>query len=289
MKLNYSELVNNLQENIMLINWKRYYNKNTIPISKNNLRKYEINNRIPIKHIKNIQPYMVPQNVLLTARAKVIQIPLNISNDFAYFFGYLFGDGSVESNGKRINFSDESFQQMKRMNYLSEKLFNITGAIYSRRPVLSKKPAYTLEIGSKVLNSFFSGYFKFPKGKKHDLIIPTSFFSDRELLKYFLIGLFDSDGTLPKNPYSCKQLFIDIAMKDRGMIEDIKKALSLFGIETLKLYPRKSKSPNSNKKCITWELRIRRRSQIERFLIEIGFSHPDKGNRYKKLKSFLRL
>jgi hypothetical protein len=101
------------------------------------------------------------------------------------------------------------------------------------------------------------------------------------------IKLCDADGTLPKDPYTCKQLFIDITFKDKLFIEQVRAELQCFQVNTLKPYCRVSKSPNSDYISNTWELRIRKRDDMIRFLKEIGFSHPDKAKRVTKVLGFL--
>jgi len=56
-----------------------------------------------------------------------------------------------------------------------------------------------------------------------------------------------------------------------------------MGIETLKPYLRTAKSPSSSYISYTWELRIRRKKEILKFLNEVGFSHPDKSSRMSGL------
>jgi len=102
-----------------------------------------------------------------------------------------------------------------------------------------------------------------------------------------LAGLYDADGTIPKTPKKAKQLFIDTTLKDKGFIEEIKAALQKFDIETLKIYKRCSTSLSKNNPSITWELRLRRKGFILKFLQEISFYHPDKAKRAKVVRKLL--
>lgn len=218
---------------------------------------------------------------------KIVRLPVFITPQLAYFVGYLQGDGSIESNKYRVNFSDEYVDQIKRINNLSIKLFGINGRIESTRPILSKKPLYRLEINSIVLNSYLHNIFEINRGVKTDLKIPKLFMENKTIFKWYLIGLFDADGSLPKKPAKVKQLFIDLTFKDKEFIEQLKEALDLFGIRTLKPYCRVAKSPNSDFISKTWELRIRKKDDMVKFLKLIGFFHPSKGVRAEKMLKFL--
>ena len=235
---------------------------------------------------------MINQNLFLLieknnskffSKWKEIKLPKYLTPKLAYFIGYLQGDGSIERNKKRINFTDESEKQLKRINAICFNLFGIKGTRRSSMTLISKKPVWKLEIGSLVLNSYLHNVFEINRGVKKDLKIPEMIIKNKKILKWYLIGLFDADGTLPKNPKKCKQVFIDITLKDKSFIEEIEAQLKIFDIETLNPYCRIAKSPTSDYISRTWELRIRKKEDIIKFLKRIGFTHSDKGQRVKRL------
>ena len=260
------------------------------------LKKYIRKNQYPLFFIKilnnlksdDIFRLIEKNDPIFFSKWKRIKLPNKLTPKLAYFIGYLQGDGSIESNGKRINFSDEYFEQIKIIDCLCFELFGTHGRIETKKYPLSKKSLYRLEIGSYVLNSYLNRIFGINRGIKKDLKIPPIFYKNKEILKWYLTGLYDADGTLPKEPAKAKQLFIDVTFKDREFINQVKEALNLFGIKTLKPYCRIAKSPHSNYISKTWELRIRKRADIIKFLKLIGFSHPDKHNRVKKTLKYLR-
>ena len=234
----------------------------------------------------NIMKKAFDGNFLFTIRNKAICLPKRITIGLAYYIGYLQGDGYLGGDGLRFGFFDEYQAQMERLNNLTFKLFKTKGKIKERFTGKSKKPSFNLEIKSLVVNSFINTVFGIPRGKKLNLSIPKIITSNK-MLRHYLAGLYDADGTLPKNPHTAKQLFIDITLKDKKFVEEIKQTLLLFGIETLHLYKREAKSVQSDKPSITWELRIRKKRFILKFLQEIGFYHPDKAKRAEKLKKIL--
>ena len=167
-------------------------------------------------------------------------------------------------------------------------LFGIQGHIYWKDSEISTKLSPCLEIKSVVLNSFIHTVFEINLGEKENLKIPEIIKFNKELLRSYLPGLYDSDGTLPKEPDKTKDLFIDITMKDLCFIAEIKECLLLFGIETLKIYNRKHKSPSSEFISSTFEIRIRKIGMLIRFLQEIGFKHPNKALREEKMLKLLK-
>ena len=232
-----------------------------------------------------IQKY-IPQEPLVDLeyqhfkiKNKRVMLPRYLSQKLAYYVGYLQGDGCIESNLKRVDFIDEHRRQLECINDLTYDLFNISGNIRERFPSLSKKAVYTLEIGSVDIHKFLQKVFSIPVGVKRNLSIPHQMYKNDELMVWYLRGLFDADGTLPKDASSVKQPFLDITLKDREFIEEIQKVLKSFGIITLKPYKRVAKSPHSDFISETWELRIRKRADMINFINKIGFFSENKANR----------
>ncbi len=250
----------------------------------------EVNSNLDLnvltKLFKVIEPETIDtktNRIIVTARNKPVFLPTLLNPELAYFAGYLFGDGYLCVDKKRLGFSDEYETQMKRINECAIRLFNSSGRLFSRLSLHSLKPSYNLEISRKAINWYLHNILSMPRGEKNELEIPENIRTNLELLRWFLRGLFDADGTLPKNPEKAVQLFIDFSSKSKKLILAVRDALKQFRIETLEPYARISKSPTTNRICITWELRIRRKGQILLFLEEIGFTHPNKRLRQEKI------
>lgn len=262
---------------------------------KSSLNKYLKNKKYPIFFLKELDKLvrvdifnLIEQhNPIFFSKWKKVKLPYFITPKLAYFVGYLQGDGCIESNKRRIDFTDEYLEQINEIYQVCFDLFGIKGRIEEKRHALSIKGAYRLEIGSLVLNSYLHNVFEINRGIKTNLKIPFIFSKNKEFLRWYLVGLFDADGTLPKDPKKCKQLFIDVTFKDREFINEIRQKLNLFGVKTLKPYCRIAKSPTSDYISKTWELRIRKRKDIISFLKNIGFLHPNKRKRMKKLLYYL--
>jgi intein/homing endonuclease len=256
------------------------------------VRIYRKRGRYPLRFIKEYHGNRAKMILLELSKErqeffskwKTVSLPATMDAQLAYFIGYLQGDGSIETNEKRINFTDEYKEQLERINNIATELFRTNGKVRSVRSQGSKKDAYRLEIGSRIINSYLHHAFGICRGKKEILRIPEAVKTEKAFLSAYLRGIFDADGTLPRQPDRCKQLFIDITLKDKRFIEELREVLSQFGIDTLQPYCRIAKSPSSETISRTWELRIRRREMIIRFLKQIGFSHPEKRRREKILQ-----
>jgi hypothetical protein len=207
---------------------------------------------------------------------KTVTLPSVITSKLAYIVGYLQGDGCLDSDGKRTEFSDEYKEQIEQVNTLFHELFGMGGKVCEARSVWSKKPYYRITIGSHIINNYFHSVFSINRGVKKNLMIPPTIRQEKELLRWYLKGLFDADGTFPKHPEKCKQLFVDITFKEKPFIEEIRKQLLRFDIITLTPRCRRAKIRGTDNISETWELQIRRRDMIQTFLREIGFAHPNK-------------
>jgi len=221
----------------------------------------------------------------VTARTNKDRLPISISPQLAYYIGFLHGDGHVDKNGKRVSFFEKYGAQLKIINKLNRLLFNVNGDLYFRKD--EKREFWTLDIRRVTINSFLSDIIGIKRGKRVSNKIPEKIIKNKELLKWYLCGLFDAEGSMPLNPKNRKNLYIDIAMRDVDLISKVKTLLLEFGIESYGPYKRVSKSPHSNNLTIESELRIRKQSEIKKFLTEIGTLHPDKVRRKDLILSLL--
>jgi len=221
-------------------------------------------------------------------KGKVTKLLRQLTKELAYYIGYLQGDGYLESDRKSFGFADEYESQVEKMRLMTTVLFGIESKIYEVFSRLATKPCYHLVVNSFIVNSFISTVFGINWGIKVNLRIPRIILENRPLLSHYISGLYDADGTIPKNPKKAKQLFIDVTMKDKEFMGQIKQVLFSFGIDTLKLFERKAHSCFNTKSSTAWEVRIRKRSEILKFLKIVGFHHPDKLRRQKEVLAMLK-
>ncbi len=221
------------------------------------------------------------ENYFFTARVEINSLPKFIDPHLAYYIGYLHGDGHVDSNRKRVSFFDKYASQIEVINKLTKILFGISGKVYRKEPP-------TLDVGSVTINSFLSDVIHIKRGKRgHNEILPQ-IRDNPLLLKWYLCGLFDAEGAMPLNPKRKKDLYIDIAMTDIELISTVKELLETFDIFSYGPYKRTSRNKHTENLTIESELRIRKLSEIEKFLKIIDTLHPDKIRRKKIMLSLLK-
>ncbi len=255
------------------------------------IRIKNVRNRLDMKiKILKTKTSLLKKNrdkIICTARKKKVFLPIYLTPQLAYFLGYLQGDGYLGSDKKTYGFADEYLKHLYYINKINKELFNCKGSIRKKRDIMSTKYSYDLQIRRNIINSYLHSIWGIPRGIKNNLQIPNKMCKNKNILKWYIKGLFDADGTLPKNPKKMKQPFIDLNMKDKDFIIRINKLINKkFEIKTLKLYCRIKKSPNSDYMSKTWEIRIRKHSEIKKFLKEIGFHHYNKQKRLIKLLEY---
>ena len=216
-------------------------------------------------------------------KKKVTKLPRELNKELSYYIGYLQGDGYLESDKKSFGFADEYKSQIEKIKLMTMDLFEIESKIYELFSRLATKPCYHLLVNSFIVNSFIGVVFGVNTGIKINLRIPKIILENRFLLPDYISGLYDADGTIPKSPKKAKQLFVDVTMKDKYFMEQIKQVLLSFDIDTLKLFERKAHSCFNIESSSAWEIRIRKHSDLIKFLHIIGFHHPDKLRRQEEV------
>ena len=213
-----------------------------------------------------------------------LRIPRYLSPRLAYYIGYLQGDGFIEPSQKRVAFFDQNLEQLQLINALTKSIFGRSGRFYKRK----NENTNCLYIGSVFVNSFLSQVFRIKRGKRKFNQIPPKILLNQELLRWYICGLFDAESAMPKQPLTKKSTYIDIAMKDTKLIKKLKKLLmQRFGVFAYGPYSRKVKVYKTLKINPELELRIRKHSEIKKFLSNIGTIHPDKIKRKESILNLL--
>lgn len=192
------------------------------------------------------------------------------SEDLAILIGLLLSDGcllagsrSNDRNYYKCEFNNNDLSLIKLFETIALK-YNFKTHIHSRK--VSNKNNYTVRLSpqSKVkellqpLEILGTGSFT--------SFIPPSFFSFPTKLKGVLQGLFEGDGWCCYNPKN-NQAEVGIISASLQMVQDIQKALLLFGIYSIV----KTKKIKEEKRSICYVLKIRKTYYIERFFERIGF------------------
>ena len=244
-----------------------------------------------IRRISEIEPAMSDRLFRdadsFTSRCKRDLFPREMTPDLAYYLGFLQGDGHVDRNEKRISFTEASRDHLDVVNEINKSVFGFHGSIYEKPNKRTGGRAYVLDVRRATVNSFVSDVIGINRGKKTRGFIPVCILKERGLLRWYLCGLFDAESSMPKNPRRKSDCYIDIAMADKDMIGKVKSVLAEdFGIMTYGPYKRFARSSISKAVTEESELRIRKYSEIARFMERIGTLHPDK---IKRKETMIRL
>lgn len=206
-------------------------------------------------------------------KGKRVKFPIKVDNDFAYFLGYLMGDGflgglKTNTNKKRGNpFYTVRFASYNRefakdcLLPKFERIFNVKGTIFNLN-----SNCYDCHINSKIISVFLNKICGMPYGKKKGKLHVSKIISDstNTIKQNFIAGFFDADGYI-----YVKNKDIAISQGDKGILEEIALLLQSIGIETRKIYTQHKELG------ITYNLSLRWNS-VEKFINTIPFSDINK-------------
>jgi intein/homing endonuclease len=143
--------------------------------------------------------------------------PLNITPDVAYFFGALIGDGGYTIRGT-IRFTTADLEILERMNRAAGHLW---GKVFKKIPGDNYDYGFH---GVKYWDELFIKYgFNSPVCKLKDIPKCISLCRNKQIIKNFLSGLFDTDGTVGHGNVS-------YTSRSRNLVYSIQRLLLMFGI-----------------------------------------------------------
>ena len=152
---------------------------------------------------------------------------------FGLILGYYAAEGSVGANGRAIGFALDGHKEFKLQSYIQEltdaiaRVFGIKPKIYYK-----EKNLVNVTINNRLivdLLQYICPGIANNKILQHDIL-----FSNRELLRGFIIGYWNGDGHLTR-----ERQFASATSVSESLITQVKLALSYFDIATC-LYVRKA-------------------------------------------------
>ena len=212
----------------------------------------------------------ITENVRLTDiknKTMNIRLPL-LSDALAEFIGAMAGDGHMNRITYEVSISldkdlDEEYSD--HIIYLYRKLFEIKARKYKQN-AYHKVKCYTY---SKKLVEFLSEVYTAPIGKKKgNLHIPLIIKRNKTLLRAYIRGVFDTDGSYHRHHKN--DGVIELISRDPVFLEELRMALNELNFRT-------SMSEKN--------LYIYGRKQIERFFEEIK---PSNSKHLRKYTYYLR-
>lgn len=208
----------------------------------------------------------------------------------AEIIGCAFGDGSLVTMGS----GKQRFQLRGHMTEDREHYENFIIPVFNEvismpltgnpvgKVLYQKRNSFGIATESRMVVKFLLEH-GVPLGTKNELLIPPWIKSDVECLKAFLRGLVDTDGSVycskqyTGNDQRHKVIRIDIGTTSKKFITDIYFALKNIGFHPYLLKPQIKKKQNER---TGYKIKISKKSDIEKWNNEIGFSNPKHETKY---------
>ena len=205
-------------------------------------------------------------NLSVSAYYTGTKLPKYLSPKLSYLTGWICGDGHMrtDSNHYIVKISEKSESQLQYiLQPLFQQLFGVTPPIFR-----IYKGGYAIQIGSKPIFRFLTKILKIKVGE-----IPRWISKLDEInKKYFLVGLFDSEGYVSKS-----RPRLTISQADSTFLRKVIRLFSEFGIEI------KGPTTHRSKLGIWYTIRIDGKKEFLKFVDLIGSCHFDKSIRLKEM------
>jgi len=194
------------------------------------------------------------------------------SPSFAYFLGYLLGDGSVSLKKPTIAMVCDSIEENQFCRFvivpLVMSLFGIRPTLYKRK----EKNAYTVQFDSRRVVTYLANEIGFPTGESPKNVPRVILSAAKRVKIAFVRGFFDADGTLvfSKKTYS-KHVYPSIELKcvHSAVLADIGTILRQLGFRI-----------SIGRSVESWVLRINGVEMLERWMRIIGSNNIKHNTKY---------
>ena len=219
---------------------------------------------------------------------------MEISEELAEIIGIHLGDGCISKTTKYQEYAINGDITEEREYYDNHVLPIYNSNIF--KPILGKEiiaknyeknGTYGIYVFNEKIVSFFE-QLGIKSGVKLDHEIPDCILKNKRLWKFFLRGIFDTDGSIYFNKnYSVKienrkhnRPRIKLGMTSKKIIKAVRFMLEELGYN---IYQKPSYKGKKDKNAVH-SIMIQRKKDIERFIKEIGFKsskHLTKWQIYK--------
>ncbi len=217
-------------------------------------------------------------NLTKKDKEKRIVLPNKLTPLLAEEMGMHYGDGFLSSKRKEYrlkgNKKDEREYYDKHIIKLYKTLFNLN------LNIKEYESTYGFELASKAFWEFKNKVLKIPSGRKDHIDFPKIIdFNNKEILKAFIRGIFDTDGSVCfRNKYKSKNYYpnISITLNSEKLIKGIHKALEILGLKPRMCVDKRG----------YWRIDLNGYKRLERYEKLIGWSNP---KHLKKIKAWKQL
>lgn len=236
----------------LLLLWKKYCRKNIKDVEKKWNEIYESD-----------FTFSVHKGSALT------KLPKYFTPKLLYFLGLMRGDGNLNDSGNHylIKISEKSIPQLNFiLKPLFKELFNVEAPVFH-----IYKGGYALQIGNKPIFRFLKQVLKTKTGKIPNIIKDL----DPINKKYFLVGLFDSEGNVSSSYLDGKIVI------NQGNYKFLKEVIDLFkDLDVQFTGPYR----HQTKLGIWFHIQVKKKVDVLKFIKEINSCHIDKFQKIKILE-----
>lgn len=192
------------------------------------------------------------------------KLPKYLTPELSYLIGWICGDGHMTDYGNHylIRISEKSLEELYLLKSLFKHLFGINSPIFQ-----ICGGGHALQFGNKPIFRFLTQVLKIKVGEIPEIISKL----DKINKKYFLAGIFDSEGYVSKSRYR-----ITISQANLKFLKKIMILSNELGVEF--------RGPVTHRTNLgTWyTIRIDKKSGILKFSNLIGTYHIDKSQILKE-------
>lgn len=187
--------------------------------------------------------------------------------ELAEFVGILIGDGSINHKTNQIIISSGEIDG----DYIKKYIPNLINRLFSKKVKFRKLSKGGLDclFSSKLISTFLTKKMGFVSPKTN-ISIPKIFFSNTNLLKACIKGLFDTDGGIHR--HHKKSIQLKFTNKSKPLIFSLQRALSILGYKV---------TNTIDKRNHIYSLYLFGKT-VEKYSHEIGFSNPKNQIKFKQ-------
>lgn len=199
-------------------------------------------------------------------------IQYKINKDLAEETGIHVGDGSMNFYKGNGHVYTVACHKDDDRDYMDNHILPLIKRIYGKEP----KPrnwsqgTYGFRICSKDIIKFKNEVLELPLGKKTNIKIPSIILKDKKLMKHFIMGLFDTDGSLTlwktNNKLYPRIYFSNIS---KNLVKQVKEFLLKEGFRVTE-WETEYVEKNWNK---AYKLSINGEKMLIKWIKEIGFNN----------------
>ncbi len=192
-----------------------------------------------------------------------ISIPLKMDSNVVEFLGIMLGDGNLTHFQIKVTLGDKEGEYVQYVANLIGKVFKTRAKISTRKT--GYKDVY---LGSTEATRWLFGLGLVSNKTKYQVDVPPAIWEREALIKYFIRGFFDTDGSI----YSLKkERQISLTNSSAPLLVSLRKMLFILGYNPSRISHGK--------------IYLTRSEDVDRFFLDISPKNSKHIRRYKKLGS----